>query len=298
MRPILRPGLQILRRDRHSVQLGLDWPGVCTLRETPALTAVLAAVDGFRDSLGVVLAAVESGAGRADAEEALEVLIDCGALVDQAAAWRSDESEGAWASLWLLAGPERGAADIVRARQRHRVQVRGSGAVADAVRSVLGLARVAAASDGTADLVVLASDCEPSRDLADHVMREQGGATHLWVFTREVVGVLGPFVVPGSTSCLRCADLARSELDPAWTTLLESAAARPPTAPACDPLLAALLGAWAAQEVAVWASGLRPQTWNSVIEIPQGYGAVGSQAFDLHPRCGCGWPVWQDTMGA
>jgi len=296
VRPILRPGLQILRRDVNTIQLGLDWPGVCTLSATPALSAVLEAVDGFRDSAGVVLAAVETGASRADAECALDVLVDCGALVDQATVWRRSDSEGAWAALWLLAGPERGATEVVRGRQRQRVQVRGIGDVADAVRSVLSLARVTAAPDGAADLVVLASDSEPSRDVADSVMNE--GVAHVWVYTREVVGVLGPFVVPGRSGCLRCADSARSELDPAWPTLLESAAARPLATPACDPLLAALLGAWAAQEVAVWASGLRPQTWDCVIEVPLGFGSVSAQALGLHPRCGCGWPVWQDTMGA
>jgi len=296
VRPILRPGLQILRRDVNTIQLGLDWPGVCTLSSTPALSAVLEAVDGFRDSAGVVLAAVETGASRADAECALDVLVDCGALVDQATVWRRSDSEGAWAALWLLAGPERGATEVVRGRQGQRVQVRGIGDVADAVRSVLSLARVTAAPDGAADLVVLASDSEPSRDVADSVMND--GVAHVWVYTREVVGVLGPFVVPGRSGCLRCADSARSELDPAWPTLLESAAARPLATPACDPLLAALLGAWAAQEVAVWASGLRPLTWDCVIEVPLGFGSVSSQALGLHPRCGCGWPVWQDTMGA
>ena len=296
MRPILRPGLQILRRDINTIQLGLDWPGVCTLRETTALAAVLAAVDGFRDCSGVVLAAVESGVSRPEALAALELLIDCGALVDQALAWRNSESEAAWASLWLLAGPARSAADVARGRQRHRVEVRGTGQVADAARTMLPLAGVARAAPGGADLVVLASDSEPSRDLADQAMREE--VDHLWVFSREVVGVLGPFVVPGSSACLRCADLARAELDPAWPILLQSAAAHRPAAPACDPLLARLLGAWAAQEVAVWASGLRPQTWDCVIEIPQGFGVVGAQNFDMHPRCGCGWAVWHDTMGA
>lgn len=296
MRPILRPGLQVLRRDVHTVQLGLDWPGVCTLRGTTALTAVLEAVDGFRDCSGVVLAAAHAGISPTDAQSALEVLIDCGALVDQATVWRRDDHEAAWASLWLLAGPFRAADDVVRARSRHRAEVRGRGAVADAVRSVLGLSGVAAAPPGGADLVVLASDCEPDRELAHEVMRE--GAPHVWVYTREVVGVIGPFVVPGRSGCLRCVDLARSELDPAWPTLLACAAAHPPTAPACDPLLATLIGAWAAQEVAVWASGLRPQTWGGVIELPQGFGGVSAETFEMHPGCGCGWPVAQDTMGA
>jgi len=296
VRPILRPGLQVLRRDMHTLQLGLDWPGVCTLRETPALAAVLAAVDGFRDCSGVVLAAVHAGASAADAQAALDVLIDCGALVDQSTVWRRDDAEGAWAFLWLLAGPQRAAGDVVKARLQRRVAVAGSGAVADAVRSVLGLAGVTLASPGGADLVVLASDCEPQREMADEMMRE--GAAQLWVYTREVVGVIGPFVVPGESGCLRCVDLARSDIDPAWPTLRAGAAAHRPNALACDPLLATLMGAWAAQEVAVWASGLRPQTQDCVIEVPQGFGAVAAETFGMHPACGCGWPVAHDTMGA
>lgn len=297
MRPLLRPGLQVLRRDVRTLQLGLDWPGLCTLRETPALRAVLAAVDGFRDLQGVVLAAAASGADVDEARAALDVLIDCGAVVDQANCRRLDTPESAWTSWWLLAGPERCAADIWAERQQHHVRIQGTGQVADRVGALLTAAHVPWSDDAqAADLVVLASDCEPPRSQADSSMRD--AVPHLWTWVRDVVGVVGPFVVPGVTGCLRCADRARADVDPAWPTLLESAGVRRPVALACDPLLAALVGAWAAQEVAVWASGLRPQTFNAVIEVPQGFGDVDRQHLELHPQCGCGWPTWRDTMGA
>jgi bacteriocin biosynthesis cyclodehydratase domain-containing protein len=281
----------------RTLQLGLDWPGLCTLRETPALRAVLAAVDGFRDLQGVVLAAANAGVDPEDARAALEVLIDCGALVDQANCRRLDTPESSWTSWWLLAGPERCAADIVAERQLHHVRIDGTGQVADRVGSLLTAAHVPWSVDADApDLVVLASDGEPSRSLADSSMRH--AVPHLWAWVRDVVGVIGPFVVPGVTGCLRCADQAWADVDPAWPTLLEAAAARQPVVVPCDPLLAALVGAWAAQEVAVWASGLRPQTFSAVIEVPQGFGNVDRQGLELHPRCGCGWPTWRDTMGA
>lgn len=297
MRPLLRPGLQILRRDARTVQLGLDWPGVCTLHETPALRAVLAALDGFRDLRGVALAAAGAGVDLEQAQSALEVLIDCGAVVDQAACWTSDTPESSWASWWLLAGPGRSAADIIGARRGRHVHVQGTGQVAEQVKSLLTAARVPWSNDSTrADLVVLAADAEPPRHLADGLMRD--GVPHLWTCVRDVVGVVGPFVVPGVSGCLRCADQSRAEVDPAWPTLLESAVARRPAVPACDPVLAALIGAWAAQEVSLWASGLRPQTHGAMIEVPLGFGDVDRQSVQLHPQCGCGWPVWRDTMGA
>jgi bacteriocin biosynthesis cyclodehydratase domain-containing protein len=297
VRPLLRPGLRVLRRDVRTLQLGLDWPGLCTLQETPALRAVLAAVDGFRDLQGVVLAAADSGADLDEARAALDVLIDCGAVVDQASCRRLGSPESSWTSWWLLAGPRRGAADILAARQRQHVRIEGTGQVADRIGDLLTAAHVPWSLDAdAADLVVLASDSEPLRSLADASMRD--AVPHLWTWVRDVVGVVGPFVVPGVTGCLRCADHARAELDPAWPTLLESAAARPPAAAACDPVLAALVGAWTAQEIAIWASGLRPQTINAVIEVPQGFGDVDRQSVELHPHCGCGWSTWHDTMEA
>jgi hypothetical protein len=297
VRPLLRPGLQILRRDARTVQLGLDWPGVCTLSETPALRSVLAAIDGFRDLRGVVMAAVDSGSDLDEAQTALDLLIDCGAVVDQAACWRRDTGESSWSSWWLLAGPGRSATDILRERQRRHVRVEGSGQVASSVGPLLTTACVPWSDDSTApDLVVLAHDGEPPRDLADGLMRD--GVPHVWACVRDVVGIVGPFVVPGATGCLRCADQARADIDPAWPTLLQSAAARRAVVPACDPLTAGLVGTWVAQEVALWASGLRPQTIDAIIEVPFGFGAVETSRVQLHPRCGCGWPVSRDTMGA
>ncbi len=295
MRPLLRPGLQVLRRDVRTLQLGLDWPGVCVLRETPALAAVLAAVDGFRDCAGVVMAAVESGISAAEAEAALEVLVDCGALIDRAASRRRDVPESSWASWWLLAGPGRAAGDIRAERLRRSVWITGNGQVAERIRPLLTAADVPMSTDpSTADVVVLASDCEPTREVADSLMRD--GVPHLWAWVRDVVGVVGPFVLPGTTGCLRCADQARADVDPAWPTLLQSVIARRPIAFACDALLAALVAALAAQEIAMWSSGLGAQTLSSVIELPQGFGDIDRRSLDMHPRCGCGWPVWRDTM--
>jgi hypothetical protein len=297
VRPILRPGLQVLRRDVRTLQLGLDWPGIATISDSPALRAVLDAIDGFRDPTAVVLAAADTGPAADECRAALDALFDAGAVIDQAATVRTNLDEAAWAALWLLAGPDRDARDVAEARATCAVHVRGTGRVCDAVRRLLADVPLRVSEDpAAADVVLIATDHEPEREQADRAMSE--GLPHLWVLVRELVGVLGPFVLPGKTACLRCVDATRTELDPAWPTLVESSTRRRGHVHACDPVLATLMATWAVHEVCVWASGLRPQSWDRTIEVPHGVGVVHRERYDPHPACGCGWSVWHDTMGA
>lgn len=296
MRPQLRPGLQVLRRDLRTVQLGLDWPGAVVLPESPALRAVLEAVDGVRDVAAVILtAAAEPEVDVASATAVLETLVDCGAVVDLPHHQRGQASEAGWASDWLLAGPRGNATDLAATRNAHAVEVWGGGQVADAVRHLAGRFGLGGPA-ATADVLVIAADHEPPREWSDMAMAD--GRPHLWVSVREVVGVLGPFVQPGATACLRCIDSARSERDPCWPTLVASATCPRLHVHACDPVLATLVATWAIHEVAVWAAGLRPHTRDATVEIPLGVGAVETVRAAPHPTCGCSWPVWQDTMGA
>ncbi len=296
MRPILRPGLQVLRRDVRTLQLGLEWPGLATLTDSAAVQATLAAVDGCRTLEQVVARAV---AAAVDVDKpavvaALESLLGCGALVDQAKTPRRHVREPAWAALWLLSGPHDDPAELARRRLTCAVEVHGDGLVATELRRALASSDLG--GSGGADVVVVASDTEPDRDRGDRPMHQS--LPHLWVWVRELVGVVGPFVVPGQTSCLRCVDESRADLDAAWPTLVASSVARPLPVPACDPLLAALVAALATHDLGIWASGLRPQSWSRLIEVPQGFGLISSETFAPHPRCGCGWPQWHDTMGA
>ena len=84
MRPVVRPGLHVLRRDLRTLQLGVEWPGVAALLDEPAVGAVLRAVDGFRDLPGVILAAEARGISAEAAQQAMDALLDSGVLVDQA----------------------------------------------------------------------------------------------------------------------------------------------------------------------------------------------------------------------
>lgn len=297
MRPTVRPGLRLLRRDPRSVQLGLDWPGLTVLADSAALRGVVSAIDGFRDAAGVVAAAAASGPDPQACADALAVLVESGAVVDGDVRRDPDIPEGTWAAWSLLAGPQRLAGDISVRRRRTRVCVVGDGALADQVVALLPAGSIRVHDDRrTADLVVAACDTEPDRAGSDSLMHDS--VPHLWASIRDLVGVVGPLVVPGRTACLRCVDLAHTERDPAWPTLVEAAVARPPRPAASDPVSTTLLAAWAVHEVALWASGIQPQTCTHIVEIPYGTGVVEGLPTTRHPRCGCGWLEWHDTMGA
>ena len=63
-------------------------------------------------------------------------------------------------------------------------------------------------------IVVLAPTRGTGRDEAAVLVR--AGVTHLLVRVVETTAIVGPLVVPGRTSCLRCHDLHRTDRDPAW----------------------------------------------------------------------------------
>lgn len=302
MRPVLRPGLQILRRDVRTLQLGHDWPGLAAVPDSLALQAVLGALDGFRDLDGVVLAASsESGLLIDDCRTALTVLVETGVVVDRVRAEVPTTRMRQAASWWLLAGPEGNGDTIAAERAASRVWVEDwaaeSAFVAGAARALIQQAGLTLASSrADADLVLAAVDDIPDRAHSDDLMH--AGVPHLWAYLRDLVGVVGPLVDPGRSACMRCVDASRADLDPTWLTVLTAGAARPRATSPCDPILGTVVAAWAVQEAALWGSGMLPMTYDAVVDIPLGLGQVTTQPHTLHPQCGCGWQMWQDTMGA
>ena len=105
-----------------------------------------------------------------------------------------------------------------------RVRVHGSGPLAAAIVEDLPVwdVRWVRSSSGDeppepADCVVLADRQVPDPRLVRRLVR--AGLPHLAVRIRDGRGVVGPFVFPGRSSCLRCADLVRTDLDPSWPRL-------------------------------------------------------------------------------
>ena len=75
------------------------------------------------------------------------------------------------------------------------------------------------------DLVVL-TDPAPV-DTALRSALHQDRLPHLQASVDGLRAVVGPLVLPGRTSCLQCADLHRTDRDPAWPALAVQLAARP-----------------------------------------------------------------------
>lgn len=178
------------------------------------------------------------------------------------------------------------------------IRVHGDGPLADLLLSALRCsgARVSHtirthASPAAADLAVLTdylvADPRVARDL------HEAGIAHLPVRVRDGAGLVGPLVIPGVTSCLRCADLHRSDADPAWPAIATQlcrtvGSADRPTVLGTAALalreihhvLRALTGGGGAQQEP-------PSTLDTTLEFDVGAGAVAARRWTWHPNCTC-----------
>jgi bacteriocin biosynthesis cyclodehydratase domain-containing protein len=120
------------------------------------------------------------------------------------------------------------------------------------------------------------------------------GVAHLAVRAEEAIGVVGPLVRPGQTACLRCLDLTRAGLDPAWPLILAQLAARAADPSACDAALAAAVAAQAAaQSLAfvdrAYAGGRAGHpAENGTLELVLPGWQWRRRTWPRHPACACG----------
>ncbi|WP_205471116.1 TOMM precursor leader peptide-binding protein [Nocardioides sp. SYSU D00038] len=162
---------------------------------------------------------------------------------------------------------------------------------ADPVRrelaAALGECGLTVDDDGPARLVVVARPGPAVRDDLDALMR--AGTDHL-VLQGTPRGVLvGPYVVPGVTACLRCVDARLAERDPRRGLVVDQVAraSRGPHFPG-DPALTRLALTWAAYDLARLAAGERPVTWSTTVAVEPSL-ALSRRTWPRHPHCGCAW---------
>jgi bacteriocin biosynthesis cyclodehydratase domain-containing protein len=143
------------------------------------------------------------------------------------------------------------------------------------------------------DAGVLVGVGEPDRELLDQWTRSE--TPYLLVRLTEGRAVVGPFVAPGRTACLRCIDAHHTDADPAWPLLVRqyaeaSSRDRPDGAPEpVDPLLAALAVSWAARDLAAYVDGTRPSTWSTTVTLHPRPDELESSTWPRHPACSCSW---------
>jgi len=146
------------------------------------------------------------------------------------------------------------------------------------------------------DLVVLASGRDDVRDRARRLVLD--GTAHLLVEVREATGVVGPLVLPGRTPCLRCLDLTRSDLDPAWPVLAHQLPAAGDGDTGCDGPLALAVAAQAAMQVLAVVDGTTvPAALGGTLELALPDWRWRRRTWPLHRDCGCGAPPAEPGHG-
>ncbi|MBO0825669.1 MAG: hypothetical protein J2P27_17715 [Actinobacteria bacterium] len=298
MKPALRPGLQRIWRNEDTVQLGVDPRRAVAITGMRSGADVLRLLDGSRDRAQVIADADRRGVPAAITERVLTVLAAAGILIDYPAPLlRSLPQELRRRLLPVLAVASMssqdgdGGAGLLARRAATRVAVNGSGPVAASIADLLtqsGLAvrRAEPRTNGRADLNVLIG--RPHPEQAADLLRLR--RPHLVVTADEAIGVVGPLVQPGRTSCLRCLDMARTERDPAWPLVLAQVAGRDADPPACDPILAAAVASQAAA-VIVAAADCAPLAFaamNGTLELTLPAWQWRRRSWRPQAACGCG----------
>ncbi len=159
-------------------------------------------------------------------------------------------------------------------------------AAADAVRRASPLADLRPLPPGVApDLVVLTRPWAASDPLVAGL--RDAGVAHLVATVRGQTGVVGPLVVPGVTSCLRCADLHRRDADPRWPLLAAQLTAGDDV-PSGSTLTCAATALAAAQQALAYLDGSgSPAALSAVVELRPPDLVPRRRPGPPHPACGC-----------
>lgn len=280
-RYVLTAGRPVLLRPDGAVQVGWD----------PRRAVLVTPPDGMTQAqLGGLLRILQNGATRDE-------------LSTAATRFGLPEDDGA-VNLLLAALTDASLLDIAtgRAARSASIRVHGTGPLSELLENALkcSSARVrraakpyAAALPVRTDLVVLADYLvtEP------RVVRElhRVGVAHLPVRVRDGIGLVGPLVIPGVTSCLQCADLHRSDRDEAWPAVAAQLRGTVGSAPRSTILATAALALSQVDLVirAVGHSGdprgapAPPPTLDTTLELDADGYSISARRWTRHPACSC-----------
>jgi hypothetical protein len=136
------------------------------------------------------------------------------------------------------------------------------------------------------DLVVLAIDEPIDGDQRDALHARD--CAHLAVRLGPDHGAVGPLVIPGLTSCLRCGDLHRHDRDPAWTTLAVQLTVARRHGRASDVGVATVIAGITALQALAYLDGGDPAVIDGTLELHLPDWRIRRRSWPAHPDCDCG----------
>lgn len=315
VRPRLKPACRVLVRSDGSVHLGPSArSGVVITGLTPPEREFLALLDGTRETGEVIRDGRRLGVTEHRAHRLLEVLREHHLTVatptgrwDFSAlpSWvRGLAGADAAALSWLPDSTTDGYAAL-RARAARRGLVTGAGPLGSAIAALLVRAGVgdvehgagaadaldwpagARAGQGHLDVVVMVvrTPVGPGAT-ADWQSR---GVPHLPVEVSPTGAVVGPLVIPGTTPCVGCLDLTRTDIDPSWPALraqLDARRGRDAPVDAETTLSSITAGLAAAAALAHLDGAPAPRGTSLHVDTP--WPLVRHQVWRAHPCCPCG----------
>lgn len=290
-RPVLAPGLRVIRRSRDELQIGLGRSVRLRVPDTEPVRRTLAVLrrgevppddQQTRETLDLLAPVLVDGdgllvTGVAPGDVAAAALHDPGGYPDRLAA-RSRATVAVCGDLVAAAGDPRPLLDVA------------------------GLG-IAGSAEG-ASVVLLLRTGEIDRADLDPLVR--AGTPHLVVRLVEGTALVGPFVDPGRTACLGCIDAHLAVDDPEAPALAARHAVaagerHDGVAEAVDNALAAVAVAWAVRDLLTQVEGERPSTWSAVVSLSADLVTITRTEWLRHPACGCTWlpdAHASSTMGA
>ena len=275
----LDPAMPVLLRPDGAVQVGWDPRRAVLVRPPGGLTAAELATLLRSMRSPIPISELQRRAGDRGLQDAGRLADLVGQLVGAGVATECAKSRGRAASI----------------------RIHGRGPLSELLVEALRCsgARIAHSSQPHAtvyatavDLVVLSdylvTDPRMVRDLHSQ------GVPHLPVRVRDGIGLVGPLVIPGKTSCLGCADLHRSDRDAAWPAIAAQLRDTVGLADRATLLATAALALSQVNRVIAAVRGQQavpdpgpPAALNATLEFDLNAGSIVARQWTRHPLCSC-----------
>jgi hypothetical protein len=304
--PQLAPYAPVIQRAKDELQVGLD-PDAALVFRGEGFGALLAGLDGSQSTSDVRGAARAAGLTRAQVTWALDALTAAGLLTERGATPYAAALAPLQVRLigagpvgyqiaQVLVGSGLGTLHVFDNEPPDPVLYPTAGVLtsrADALRSALAeagttictLSHWSKPDAAPLDLTIVACDWpEHDRVITDQLLRID--QPHLVVRCRGNGVSVGPLVLAGQTSCLSCADLARSDADPHWPVVLTQLSRLRIESP---PALVAWAASVAVAQALAYLHGELPEAAGATLELSWPDFVTRLRRWPAHPRCGCGW---------